>query len=779
MSNYVENVEKLTLPIVALHGVVAFPSETINIEVRHDYFGSDLAARESAPEASLVILVPERVISEAEPSVHEEDKLYSIGVVARIKQYIKTGDGAARIIAECSSRAIINNYHKIGDYFSADVICKTVAMREDGGLRGYAYIREIVQAVSSLTRFLPSPSHELFENMRAIRNPAHLADFVASNILVRYEDKLDILRIFEPIKRIEMLLEILNDESQVLAFEAEIQAKTRSAISKGQRDYFLREEMKVIQDELGDGASDPDEYYKKIIDAKLPEEVEKKLLRENKKLAKTPFGSAEGTVISNYLDTCLSLPWSKSSADRSDVAAARKILDRDHYGLEKVKERLLEFIAVKQLAPDLKSQIICLVGPPGVGKTSIVSSLATAMKRKYVRVSLGGVRDEADIRGHRKTYIGAMPGRIIEAIDRAGVNNPLILLDEIDKMSSDGRGDPASALLEVLDPEQNKFFRDHFVELPFDLSSCMFIATANTLDTVPRPLIDRMEIIELNTYTKTEKLNIAKDHLIPKQLKRHGLNRRMLKITDSAVIELIDCYTRESGVRNLEREISALCRKAALKFIDSDIKQVKIDKKNIADHLGPRKILPELVSPEDEVGSVNGLAYTQAGGDLLKIEVAVLDGTGKLELTGNLGDVMKESAKTALTCARQLAAEYDIPSDFYQKKDIHIHVPEGAVPKDGPSAGVTMLTAVVSALSGIPVRSDVAMTGEITLRGKVLPIGGLREKTMAAYSAGVSTVLIPAENEKDLHETDALVRENLNFVFCKNASDVLASALRR
>ena len=490
-----------------------------------------------------------------------------------------------------------------------------------------------------------------------------------------------------------------------------------------------------------------------------------------------PFGTAEASVLRNHIDVCLELPWDKKTADRLDIAKAKKILDRDHDGLEKVKERILEFLAVKQLAPDLKNQILCLVGPPGVGKTSVAASIATAMNRKYVRVSLGGVRDEADIRGHRKTYIASMPGRIMKAITDAGVSNPLILLDEIDKLTRDSHGDPSSALLEVLDGEQNKAFRDHFVEFPFDLSECLFIATANTYEGIPRPLLDRMEVIELKIYTKREKLEIAKHHLVPKQLKRHGLTHRSFKIRDGAITEIIDFYTREAGVRNLEREIAALCRKAAKQLLETGAGSVSLTENNIVRYLGPRKLLPEAISPENEIGVVNGLAYTELGGSLLKIEVAVLEGSGKIEITGSLGDVMQESARLAVSYVRSIANDYGIPTDFYKTKDIHIHAPEGAVPKDGPSAGVTMVTALVSALTGRPVRRDVAMTGEITLRGKVLAIGGLKEKTMAAYSAGAKTVLIPADNMRDLPELDPLARENLTFLPCHTLAEVLETAL--
>ena len=537
--------------------------------------------------------------------------------------------------------------------------------------------------------------------------------------------------------------------------------------------------MKVIEDELGEG-SDPDDYSDRIAKAKIPEELREKLNRENDRLLRTPYGSAEATVSRIWIEEVLDLPWNRRTRDRVDVAAAEKILNDDHDGLEKVKQRILEYLAVKQLNPALKNQIICLVGPPGTGKTSIAGSIAKAMKRRFVRVSLGGIHDEADIRGHRKTYVASMPGRVIEAIRRAGSCNPLILFDEIDKLTSDLRGDPASAMLEVLDPEQNKSFRDHFIEYPFDLSECFFITTANTTEGIPKPLLDRMEVIELDGYTRTEKLSIAKHHLIPKQLKRHGLTRRAMKLTDDAVYEIIDCYTSEAGVRNLERNIASLCRKTAKQLLESgapDEKKVVIDRKDIEKYLGGRKLLPEKIGTEDLVGVVNGLAYTGAGGDLLKVEAAVLDGTGKLELTGSLGDVMKESAKAALTYVRKIAAEYGIPGDFYKTRDIHIHVPEGAVPKDGPSAGVTMVTALVSALSGLPVRHDLAMTGEVTITGRVMAIGGLREKTMAAYAAGVKTVLIPAENVMNLDEVVPEVKANIEFIPCRSASDVLREAL--
>ena len=776
MSEYTVKAEKLSLPLVALSSTVAFPGEIINLEVGDNDFGSHDALREAFEGSKYAVAVP---IKPDEDDGNTEPQLFEVGTVIKIKQLVNAGEKTIRCIAEGMSRAIISSYRKTGKYNTADIICKTVSLPDTPGVKDQAYVRRLNQAATQMAKLLPPPAENILPTFKSIKNPALLADVIASNLFVKYEDKLDVLGVFEPYRRIELVLDISEEEIELLKLENELHKKTRERINKGQREYYLREEMKSIQEELGDGISDTEEYYERIMKAELSEEVQKKLLKENDRLARSPFGSAEATVISNYLDVCLDIPWNKSTKDRTDVKAAKRILDADHEGLEDVKERLLEYLAVKQLNPDLKGQIICLYGPPGVGKTSIAASLARAMKREYVRVSLGGVRDEADIRGHRKTYIGAMPGRIIAAVTQAGVKNPLILFDEIDKMANDGRGDPASAMLEVLDPEQNKFFRDHFVELPFDLSDCIFIATANTLDTVPRPLIDRMEIIELHTYTKSQKIGIAKNHLIPKQLTRHGLTKKMLRITDAALSDVIDCYTRESGVRNLEREISAICRKAAKRIIEDGETKITVKAEDLKALLGPKKIIPEAISQHDEVGVVNGMAYTQSGGDLLKVECAIMDGTGKLELTGSLGDVMKESAHAAITYARQVATEYGISPDFYTKKDIHIHFPEGAVPKDGPSAGITTLTSLISALSGIPVRRDVSMTGEITIRGNVLPIGGLREKTMAAYNAGVRTIIIPADNLKDLHEVDPVVRENVTFIPCSRAHEVLANALAR
>ena len=773
MPKYIEKIEQHTLPVLALRGAVAFPSVTLSFEIADEIC---IRAAEAAFETDSPVLIC--TVAAMDDETLSPDSLFRVGTVSRIKQSVKTPEGNMRVITEGYSRATISEFRTFADYISADVICKTLTMSDEDSIRTEAYCRAMLSETEALVSLLPSVSDDVLMAARSIKNPALLADFIASNILVKYPDKQLILECFDPIKRIELLIALLQEEAALLECELDIHKRVRANLNQNQKEYYLREQVRVIQDELGDSA-DTDEYYEKIMAADMPDEVREKLLKENDRMAKTPFGSSEASVIRAYLDTCLEIPWSAKTKDRVDIRAAKRILDADHDGLEKVKERILEYLAVKQLNPSLGNQILCLVGPPGVGKTSVGASIARAMKRNYVRVSLGGVRDEADIRGHRKTYIGAMPGRIIAALTQAKVRNPLILLDEIDKLTRDAHGDPSSALLEVLDGEQNKAFRDHFVELPFDLSDCLFIATANTLDTIPRPLLDRMEVIELKTYTKNEKLSIAKNHLIPKQLKRHGLNRRKLTITDGAIIELTDYYTREAGVRNLERAIADLCRKAAKRFVENaETKRLTVTESNLSDYLGHRKLRPERISERDEVGCVNGLAYTEAGGDMLRVEVAVLDGTGKIELTGSLGDVMKESAKIAVSFVRSVAADYRIPTDFYEKKDIHIHFPEGAVPKDGPSAGVTMVTALVSALSGRRVRRDIAMTGEVSLRGNVLPIGGLKEKTMAAYSAGVTTVLIPEENVRDLEDIDPLVRQSLTFIPCRKATEVLSHALR-
>ena len=609
------------------------------------------------------------------------------------------------------------------------------------------------------------------------RDPGHLADYIAQNIVLRHQDRQLILEEERPVLRLRKVNELLARETEVLGYEQELEGKIRQQMGEVQKDHIIREQIRLLQRELGeDDDSELNEYRQKIQERNLGEEIEKKLLKEVDRLAKQPFGSAEGAVIRNYLDTCLEMPWGVETKERPSVAAARKILDHDHFGLEKVKERILEFIAVRQLNPEAKGQIICLVGPPGVGKTSIAISVAKALNRKLARLSLGGVRDEADIRGHRKTYIGAMPGRIVAAISQSGSMNPLLLLDEIDKMGNDYRGDPASAMLEVLDSEQNYAFRDHFLEIPLDLSKVMFITTANTTATIPRPLLDRMEVIELTSYTDEEKLQIARRYLLPKQMKEHGIAKTALRVSDDAIRAVIAGYTKESGVRTLERTLGKLCRKAAIRLVSKTVKRVTITEKDLEELLGPRRFLPPALD-KDPVGVVNGLAWTEVGGELLEVEVNVMEGSGKLELTGNLGDVMKESAHAAISCIRSRAAQLGIDPDFYKNRDIHIHFPEGAMPKDGPSAGVAITTAVVSALTGARVRSDVAMTGEVTLRGRVLAIGGLKEKTMAAKRNGIRTVIIPRDNQQDLAEIDPVVRDALRFVPAETVDTVLAEAL--
>ncbi len=772
MPKYTEKIEQHTLPVIPLRGSVAFPAVSLSFDLEDDMAIDAAEAAFANDSPVLVSTLKDIGTDKITPS-----SLHRVGTVSKIKQSIKTPEGGMRVIVEGYSRATVTEFHEFASYLCADVCCKVITMSDEDNIRTEAYCRAMLTETEHLVKHLPSVSDDILNTARSIKNPALLADFIASNILVKYNDKQAILECFDPVRRVELVTALLREEASILEIEIGIHKKVRANLNQNQKEYYLREQINVIKEELGEHDEER-EYVYKILSSNLPMEVCEKLLKENERLAKTPFGSAEAAVIRAYIDTCLELPWGKSTKDRLDIEAAKRILDRDHDGLERVKERILEFLAVKQLNPEMGNQILCLVGPPGVGKTSVGASIAKAMKRKYVRVSLGGIRDEADIRGHRKTYIGSMPGRIINALIQAKVNNPLMLLDELDKVARDAHGDPASALLEVLDPEQNKYFRDHFIELPFDLSGCFFIATANDLDTVPRPLLDRMEIIELQTYTRNEKLSIAKHHLVPKQIKRHGLSSKKLSFTEDGIFEIIDYYTRESGVRNLERAIGDICRKTAKRFVENtDQKKIKITKANVSEFLGVRKHRPDRISDTDEVGVVNGLAYTAVGGDVLKVEVAVLEGSGKIELTGSLGDVMKESARIAVSYVRSVAKEYGISEDFYKTRDIHIHFPEGAVPKDGPSAGVTVVTAIVSALTGRAARRDVAMTGEVSLRGNVLPIGGLKEKTMAAYTAGVRTVFIPEGNLEGIEDIDPVVREALTFIPCRKVSEVLAGAL--
>ena len=773
-NDYINEANELSLPLVALRGIVGFPGVQLNIEIVRPISLKAFTAAATLHDAK-VILATQKDISIEEPT---EDDFYDTGVVAEIKHVVKNPQGNLSVVFEGLSRIKISDVRATSGFYLAIGNLKEEKSPARLTKELEALMQEVKNRLKPLKDIHPSFTDDMRMTAEAIVNPGYLADFVASSAVIDYKNKQAVLDAIMPKTRLEKLLVCLEEELMLLECEHDIQLQVRQKIDRNQKDYFLREQIKAIQSELGEDDDDEiTEYEEKILKANLSDDIKEKLFKELNKLSKTPFGAAEGTVIRAYLDTCLDFPFGINSNDEVNVEEARAVLDADHDGLDKVKERILEFVAIKQFSKDVKSQIICLVGPPGVGKTSVAASIARALKRKYARVSLGGMHDEAEIRGHRKTYVGAMPGRIVTAIINAKVQNPVIVLDEIDKMAKDFRGDPTSALLEVLDPEQNKSFRDNFMEIPIDLSDTMFIATANSYDGIPAPLLDRMEIIELSTYTDSEKLAIAKNHLIPKQMALNGVKKSMFKITDDGILALIKGYTLEAGVRNLERELASLMRKATKKIAEGKAKSVKITERNLSEFLGKIKVIPEKIDGENPVGVVNGLAYTQAGGDMLKVEVAVLDGTGKIELTGSLGEVMKESAKIAHSFVRTLAVEYKIDKDFYKTKDIHIHFPEGAVPKDGPSAGVTMVTAIISALGNYPVRRDVAMTGEITLRGKVLAIGGLKEKTLAAYRAGVKTVLIPKANLRDLDDIDKEAKENLTFIPCSDAMDVLKHAL--
>ena len=768
-----------TLPALALRGLTVYPKMMVHFDVGRE--ASVKAIEESMSSNTPIFLVAQKDIRVEAP---DRNHLFDVGTVSVVRQILRLPGKTIRVMVEGQYRARLHDLIQTDPYLVAKVERAESDQSYEGksnSLRAEAAVRQAYELFDRYSELAPkNASAEMLMNIMSSEDAGYIADFIAQNVSMRVLDKQSILDELRPVQRLNKMNRLLRREVEILEMEQSIQRRVQENMTQNQKDAFLREQVRVIQEELGeDGDNEIAAYRRQIADAHLPEEVENKLLKEVIHLEKQPFGSAEASVLRNYLDVCLELPWTKTSKERVNVQAARKILDADHFGLEKVKERILEFLAVKQLAPDLKGQIICLVGPPGVGKTSIGMSMARAMNRKLARISLGGVHDEADIRGHRKTYVGAMPGRIINAIRQAGTKNPLLLLDEIDKLGSDMRGDPAAALLEVLDSEQNSTFRDHFVELPFDLSDVLFITTANTTATIPKPLLERMEVIELPSYTDEEKLQIAKNHLLPKQLKRHGLKKSQLKLTDDAIREVIVSYTRESGVRILERELGSLCRKVAMGIVSEEYKQAKVTGDNLENFLGPRKFHPEKNGLENQVGLVNGLAWTSVGGTLLEAEVNVVPGSGKVELTGNLGNVMKESARAAFTYIRSRAKELGVEPDFYKEKDIHIHFPEGAVPKDGPSAGVTITTAMVSALTGIPVRGDVAMTGEVTLRGRVLPIGGLREKSMAALRNGIHTVILPKDNETDLEEIDQTVRNALQFIPVAHVDQVLANALER
>jgi len=773
------------LPVLPLRGLVAFPEMLIHFDVGR--LISMKALEQSMRDNQRLFLTAQRDIRTDAPTT---DDLFVVGTVCTVKQILRLPGDNIRVLVEGSYRAGVEEFSKEEDgcmfarVFRMDTNPGRVAER-----RKEALVRTLQDRFEEYAGLAQQVTNDVVMTVLDGGEPGYLADYVAQNAPLAFETKQELLEELHDVRRLEQVVRVLGHEIEILQIENSIQDKLKEQIDKNQKEYYLREQLKIIQTELGDQdlGEEVEEYREKIRALHLDEAAESKLLKEAGRLEKMQPMSAESGVIRTYLDTCLELPWNTKTSEHVNLKQARKVLDRDHYGLDKVKDRIMEFLAVKSLAPQLKGQVLCLVGPPGVGKTSIVRSVAEAMNRKYARMSLGGVRDEADIRGHRKTYIGAMPGRIMTALTQAGSKNALILMDEIDKMGADSRGDPAAALLEVLDAEQNNAFRDHYIELPFDLSDVLFITTANTLDTIPRPLLDRMEIIELSSYTEQEKAEIAMRHLLPKQLEHHGLKKSNLTLSRDTMVYLIDAYTREAGVRRLEQQIAKVCRKAA-KIIAEDQqehpdrktrKRVTVNRSNMESFLGTPRYKRDNVTKKDEIGVVNGLAWTSVGGEMLQVEVNAVPGTGKLEITGNLGKVMTESAKAAVTYVRSAAEKLGIDPMFYKEKDIHIHFPEAAIPKDGPSAGVTMTTAIASALSDIPVRHDVAMTGEVTLRGRVMPIGGLKEKTMAAYRSGMKTVIVPAENEPDLQDIDPIVRENVEFVIAETMDTVLQTALRR
>ncbi len=765
----------VTVPVLPLRGLVVFPKTLIHFDVGRKK--SIVAINRAMKNNQLIFLSAQKDAAQNEPTVLD---LYSTGVIAKVVQVLKQPENVTRIVIEGQYRASL-----ISPVYDDSCLMAEVCVKKEDKLPHTAHSSALMRTVKKeFEKYIdvsPKMPSDIIFKVALCKRPGELADFIASNLILDYHVKQSILDIFDEIERLECVLDVLINENYVLMIEEEITQKARERIDENQRDYFLREQKKIIEQELGEDESPADEaneYAERILELNLDEKSTDTLLKECQKLSKMPFGAQEAAVIRTYLDTVTELPWNISSKDRFSIAKVRKDLEKSHYGLDKIKERIIEELAVKYLSEKKNGQIICLVGPPGVGKTSIAQSIAKAIGRESQRIALGGVRDEAEIRGHRRTYIGSIPGRIISAIQNAGTNNPVLVLDEIDKLASDYKGDPTSALLEVLDSEQNSKFVDHYIDVPFDLSKVMFITTANDAGAIPAPLRDRMELIEINSYTREEKFQIAKKHLVPKQLEKCGFSSKEVKFTKKALYFIIDFYTREAGVRTLERVIGSILRKCAVQKLEENTELFKIDETLVEKMLGHKKYLPDAYSKNDEIGVVNGLAWTAVGGELLPIEVAIMDGSGKIELTGSLGDVMQESAKIAITCIRSHSNVLNIDSDFYKTKDIHIHAPEGAVPKDGPSAGVTMATAIYSALSLNSVRHDVAMTGEITLRGKVLPIGGLKEKSMAAYKNGIKTVIIPKANEADLEDVDNVVKENVNFIPVESFSEIISIALK-
>ncbi|OPX42695.1 Lon protease 1 [Ruminiclostridium hungatei] len=764
-----------TLPLLPLRGLTVFPFMTLYFDVGREK--SIKALEEAMINDQMIFLVAQKDASTDSPG---EGDIFNIGTISKVKQLLKLQGDTIRVLVEGISRAEVKNIIQREPFFIAEVVEGHMEEESFEPNEVEALKRRLVSVFEDYVKLSGKVSPDTALTVSEIENISQVSDIIANNIPLKVEQKQEILSEFHPLRRIERLLKIIYQETEILEIEKDINTKVRKQIDKVQKEYYLREQIKAIQNELGDrdGVSgEVEEYKARLEKAGLPEEAEKKVLKELDRLLKMPSGSAEGSVIRTYVDWIFDLPWNKSTQEDIDLAKAEEILEQDHYGLAKVKERIIEYLAVHKLKNNLRGPILCLVGPPGVGKTSIAKSIAKALNRNYVRISLGGVKDESEIRGHRRTYVGSMPGRIISALKQAGSNNPLILLDEIDKMSSDFRGDPASAMLEVLDAEQNFAFRDHYLELPFNLSNALFLTTANSLETIPRPLLDRMEVIPLSSYTEEDKANIAMKYLLPKQIELNGLTRKNLKIDEETIRDIINFYTREAGVRNLEREIGSVCRKVAKTIVSENKRVVTVTKSNLEKYLGIKKYRFDFANEKDQVGIATGLAWTPVGGDTLSIEVNLMNGNGKLELTGHLGDVMKESARAAMSYIRSECKDLKIDESFYEKKDIHIHVPEGAIPKDGPSAGITLATAMVSALSGIPVSRKVAMTGEITLRGRVLPIGGLKEKVLAAHRAGIETIILPVDNKKDIDEIPENVRASLKFICASDMKTVLKNAL--
>lgn len=769
--------DSVLMPCVPLRGLSIFPGTILHFDVGRE---KSIKAIEAAMNTDrYIFLVAQRDDGILMPT---KEDCYRMGTVAKVKQMLKVQGSGFRVIVEGLYRADILEMQVDDPYITVNFAeVKEIPMDTESN-DTKALMRAVVNSFEDYVSLSPAMNEEIVNPILSIKEPEVLADTIAMNLDIPVDKKQGLLEELSVEKRLQDINLIINEECQILYLEKDISEKVQESVKQNQKEYILREQMKAIQDELGFGeeaASEAARWLEELEKLKLSEKTADKVKREISKFSKMMPSSADSGVIRNYVETILALPWKKAARTNSDINKAEKILNEDHYGLEKVKERILEYLAVAQLSKTLKGPIICLVGPPGVGKTSIARSIARATGRDFVRMSLGGVKDEAEIRGHRRTYIGAIPGRVISSVKDAGTNNPVFLFDEVDKIGSDFKGDPASALLEVLDPEQNKEFTDHFLEVPFDLSKVMFITTANTTETIPRPLLDRMEVIEVMGYTEEEKVKIAEKYLIPKQIKANGLKEKNISISEKTVRELINSYTRESGVRNLEREIGSLCRKVARRIVAKSGNSFKVTPSGLEGYLGKKKFRYDKIEGEKEVGVVTGMAWTQVGGDTLFVETAVVKGTGKIQLTGKLGDVMQESAKAAITYIRSIADEFDIAEDFYEKYDLHVHVPEGAVPKDGPSAGVTIFTSVISALTEIPVRKDVAMTGEITLRGKVLPVGGIKEKVLAAHRAGIKTILLPRENQNDIEDIPSNVRRHLNFVLLDTAKEALDYALAK